>query len=192
LFLIGALLSACGGGFQPPAAVVNGHRISQAELQGQLDARLQDPGFRAQVSAPGGDQVERDLTRRLLAFLIERQLIGDYAGGHGIAVSSSEVDDRLRQVVSQTGGQAAFDQQLRAQHTTVGQVRESAELELFVEKIEARLALGGTNATQGQRSQAFLDWLRAQLLRAQVQVNPRFGRFDVTNLQVVAITSTEG
>ena len=186
------VLSACSGGFQPPAAVVNGHRILQSELQGQLDARLQAPGLRAQVNGANGDQVEKDLTRRLLAFLIEREVIVGYAGAHGISVSSAEVDARVNQDIVSSGGRQAFEQQLRAQQTTLSAVRQNAQLNLFVQKIEERLALGGSNATTDQKNQAFLQWFRAQILRSRIQVNPRFGRFDATNLQVVSITSTEG
>ena len=186
------VLSACGGGFQPPAAVVNGHRIPQSQLQSQLGVRLQAPGLRAQVNGANGDQVEKDLTRRLLAFLIEREVIVGYAGAHGIGVSSAEVDARVNQDIVASGGQQAFEQQLRAQQTTLSAVRQNAELNLFIQKIEDRLGLGGANATTDQKNQAFLQWFRAQILRSRIQVNPRFGRFDATNLQVVSITSTEG
>jgi hypothetical protein len=178
------LLAGCGTGFQPPAAVVSGHKISQAELQRQIDARLQAPGLRAQVSSPGGEQSAKGLTRAVLAFLIERQVILDYSGANGITVSPSEVNQTLNQTIAQSGGEQAFQQTLRAQNATLAVVRQSIELNLYVEKIQARLSL--------QQTQAFLDWFRARIRGAHVVVNPRFGRFDVTNLRVDAITSTEG
>jgi hypothetical protein len=183
--LAGALvLSGCGSGFQPPAAVVAGHKISQGQLQREIDARLQAPGLRAQVNTSGGEQVQKGLTRAVLAFLIERQVIVDYANAHGISVTPSEVDQSLNQTIAQSGGQQAFEQTLRNQNATLVGVRQSIQLNLFVQKIESRLSL--------QQTEAFLDWFRGQIAGAHVVVNPRFGRFDVQNLRIVAITSTEG
>ena len=48
--LAGILLSACGGWSQPPAAVVNGHEITQAALVHAVTLQLSQ----AQGAAPGG------------------------------------------------------------------------------------------------------------------------------------------
>jgi len=45
--------------------------------------------------------------------------------------------------------------------------------------------------TQQERSDAFTSWVQQQLQAGQVDVNPSFGRFDPTTLQVVRITSTD-
>ena len=54
--------------------------------------------FGTQVRGPGGAERKRDLTRRLLAFLIRERIVAGYAARHGISVSGSEIDHALAQL----------------------------------------------------------------------------------------------
>ena len=186
------LLSACGSGFQPPAAVVNGDRIPQATLQLRLDDLLKEPQFASQVTGPGGAEQKKDLTRRLLAFLIQEQMVEAYARHHGLTVTGAEVQRTLSGVVAQQGGMAKFDQLLRQRHLSLAHVRENIRVQILQQKVQGALATArfGPQATPQQASQAFQDWLRRALRTADIEVNPLYGRFDPAQARICPIQST--
>ncbi|HEX9313545.1 MAG TPA: hypothetical protein VGA30_12085, partial [Actinomycetota bacterium] len=52
----GLLLCGCGSAFESPAALVNGTKITQGDLEHQLSVLLTNPQFGAQVRGPGGGE----------------------------------------------------------------------------------------------------------------------------------------
>jgi len=192
-FTVAAIaLSACGDAFTPPAAAVNGVRISQDALQHQLDLLLANPQFAGQVSGSGGAERKKDLTRRLLAYLIQLELIQAYARDHGITVSSGEIQRSLSQIVAQQGGVSRFQSALRQRHLTVADVRENVRTSLLQSKVSDDVARAryGSGATDQQKNGAFQAWLGGAVRRANVEVNPRFGKFDPSHATICAIDST--
>lgn len=190
------LLTACGDTFVPPAAVVNGVRIAQDALEGRLNLLLTDPTLAAQVSGAGGKVRRADLTRQVLGFMIRQQIIEAYARAHAITVSEAEVEQSLQEAIQQVGGQEAFEQELRRRGLTVENVRRNIAEALLSNRVRddvalARLGASGT-PTPEQADQAFGDWIREQLGRADIEVNPRFGGFDVEQATVCRIVSTAG
>lgn len=187
------LLSACGERFAAPAAVVDGRKISTDSLQKELDLLLLDPQLKQQVAGQAGEANRKDLTRRLLAFLIELRVIQGYARANGISVTPAEVDQALQQTIQDLGGRAQFQQELKARGLTIAAVRRNLERQLLFRKVEDRLAArAGLSATasQGEKDRAFQQWFSQQLTSADIEVNPRFGRLDQRNGQIVPISST--
>jgi len=174
--------------------VVNGHEITQAALVHAVNLQLK----RAQGAAVGGtaEQATKDLTRQVLGVLIEQEVIIDYARAQAIGVESSEVDAQVAQITSQVGGQAQFEQVLRARGLTLADLRAAIERSLLIGKVEDRIvnACVGcpANMTQQQKNQLFLGWIRQQALSGHAVVNPRYGRLDPTQLTIVPIHSTLG
>jgi hypothetical protein len=194
-FIAAALLSGCSGGFTPPAATVNGVRISQAAVEDRLEAALADPDLAAQVSGSNGPERRADLARQVLALLIRQQVIGRYAAGHDIAVSTTEVEQALSDAIDQIGGRPAFDRELRIRGLTIGDVRENIRQALLGQKVQQAVVQGSgapANVTQQQASVIFGQWLEGQLRRSDIEVNPRFGAFDLKQLTVCRIASTAG
>jgi len=188
-----ALLSSCGDRFAAPAAVVDGTKISTASLQHELDLVLVDPQLKQQVAGRQGESNRKDLTRRLLAFLIELRLIEGYARANGISVSRSQVDQALQQVVQGLGGRAQFQRELKARGLTFGAVRRNLERQILFGKVEDRLAARAglpASASQDEKNRAFQQWFNQRLTSAHIDVNPRFGRLDPRSGQIVPIHST--
>src|SRR5438034_9359231 len=100
LIAAGLLLCGCGSAFESPAALVNGTKITEGDLEHQLTVLLSNPQFEAQIRGPGGAERKKDLTRRLLAFLIRERIVAEYAAGNGISVSGAEIDQALAQAVA--------------------------------------------------------------------------------------------
>jgi SurA-like protein len=187
------LLSACGTRLQAPAATVDGRDISQDALQTELDLALSDPQLAQRVAGPEGDTAKADLTRQALASLIRQEVVGEYARAHGIVASSAEVDAALTAIVAQLGGQAQFDDLIRARGLTMARVNQLLEEQVLLEKIREDVAdqLPSLPPDAAEEPDAaFQEWLTDLVADATVMVNPRFGRFDPRTGQVVPIRST--
>jgi SurA N-terminal domain len=190
---VNTLLSACGDRFAAPAAVVDGSRISVDTLQQELDVLLLDPQLKEQVTGPRGETTRKDLTRRLLAFLIQLQVVQRYASVNDISVSSAQVDQALQETVDGVGGQAQFQRELQVRGLTVGTVRRNLRRQiLFNEVVDSIAVQSGlsTSATQEEKGGAFQQWFSERLRASDIDVNPRFGRLDRRSGQIVPINST--
>jgi len=186
------LLCGCGSTFESPAALVNGAKITEGDLEHQLTLLLSNPQFEAQIRGPGGAERKKDLTRRLLAFLIRERVVAGYAARHGISVSGSEIDQALAQAEAQSGGKTRFDQLLRSRHLSLPDVRANIRSSLLEQKVRAAVVgpSSSDQATAQRQDQAFTAWLARQLKSSDISVNPRFGRFDPARDVICPIDST--
>jgi SurA-like protein len=185
--LAALVIAGCGNAFVPPAAVVDGRRITQSDLELELAALLTSPQFAEQVKGPGGEAARKDLTRRLLSFLIETEVILEYARAHHIRATPQEVDGQLQQVIQQAGGRDRLDAELRRRGLSIDRVRLNLERQIVAQKVQA--------AVQGQdpnAQDAFTGWLQRRLQQADIAVNPRFGTFDPRDASITPITTISG
>lgn len=176
-----------------PAAVVAGHRISTDTLKSEFDALLRDPQLAQQLKGPQGEKNRKDLTRNLLAYLIQEQVLQQYAVARGISVSPAEVDQALEEAIAGVGGQELFDQELKARGQTMEGVRRNVARSLLFGKVQDSVAAQeglGSSAPQDERNLAFQEWFGDRLRSEDIEVNPRFGRLDPRTGQIVPITST--
>ncbi len=187
------MTTACGERFIAPAAVVDGTRISVDTLDQELDLVLLDPQLQQQVAGPRGEASRKDLTRSLLAFLIQLQVVQQYATANDISVSAADVDRALQQTIDGLGGRAQFQRELTARGLTVGAVRRNLERQVLFRKVEDSVASQAgvpPSAPEAQKASAFQQWFGGRLRSADINVNPRFGRLDLASGRIVAITST--
>jgi hypothetical protein len=182
-------LSACGGRFVPPAAVVNGQRVSQDELQTELAVVLTNPANADQAKTVSG---RSDVVRRVLVSLIELDVVQQYASTHHVAVTATDVGREEQQFIDQLGGQAQFEAQIRRQHLTAAQVRQIFARDVLFTKVQDEVvSASGSNSTDPtERNRIFGNWLRGQFQAADIRVNPRFGRLDPRTVTIRPITST--
>ena len=187
------LLSACGTRFVSPAATVDGRPISQDDLKAELDLVLTDPQLAQQAAGPGGTQAKADFTRQALGNLIRREVAQEYADARRIVVTAQDVDDELQATIAQLGGQAQFDNVVKARGFTPAEVHAILEVQVLLRKVRddvvARLSPPPPDNPQ-DRDLAFQKWLSERVAQATISVNPRFGKFDRRAGEVVALTST--
>ena len=185
-----ALLSSCGGRFQSPAAVVGSERITQDALERRLNLVLAvQPDLASQLQTHGGEERRKELTRQILTLLMVQQVVEGYAASHHVAVSPQDVSQQLSQFVQQSGGQAQLDRALTAKGLTQADLRAALAGSLLLTQVANEVAPvqpGG----QVDQDTAFRAWLAGELKRLGFEVNPRFGRLDVNQVQVVPVTST--
>ena len=185
------LLSACSDRFVPPAAIVDGVRISQDALQDRVDQALANPETAAQV-AQGGAAARGDLTRQLLGSLIVQQVINRYADRHDLTVTTSEVNRELNAEIQRVG-RKEFEAELRQRGLTVADVRDSIRSFLIQNKVRDDITKDLPPDTAPEQVNQFLSrWLEQQVAQVDIEVNPRFGKFDPKAVAVCRIVSTAG
>lgn len=197
---ISLALTACGDRFTPPAAVVNGHEISQEAVAEELRLlKLTKPQVAASIAGPRGAEQQRELTRLVLAYLIRYSLVQGYARTHGITVERADVDAALSVAIDQSGGPAAFEQALRARGLSLTDFRTVLAQDVLVQQVRLDVTAtgGGEEVEPGpvfveEEEDAFGRWLQGELAAATVRVNPRFGAFDPKSpTLVIPLESTQ-
>jgi hypothetical protein len=185
------LFSGCSGTFVPPAAVVDGTRISQDTLHARVDQALASPETAAQV-AQGGAVARGDLTRQALSSLIVQHIIDRYAEAHQITVTTTEINQELNADIQRVG-RTAFDRELRRLGLALSDVRESIRAFLIQNKVRDAITKNLPPSAPPDEVNQFLSrWLTQQVSRADIQVNPRYGKFDAKAIAVCRIVSTAG
>ncbi|HXF57534.1 MAG TPA: peptidylprolyl isomerase [Actinomycetota bacterium] len=128
------LLAACE---RPPAAVVGGARITDAQLA--HDVKLFR--FLAELNASGcgqpveGESAESACARFTLQNLIQEEVAKAYALERGIAVGAARVGGTLSRLEAALGGPGALAERLRAAGLTRGDLRELVRRLLLFEEV---------------------------------------------------------
>jgi SurA-like protein len=188
------LVTGCSNTFVPAAAIVDGVRISQDALQARYERNLAlaDPTAAAQITAPGAAVQRADFTRQVLSSLILEQVIERYAKDHHIKVTASEINTELNAEIAQLG-QAQFQRELKRRGVEVADVRDSIRGFLLQNKVRDDITKGLPVGAPAEQVNQFLNqWLERRLTNADIEVNPRFGKFDPKSAAVCRVVSTAG
>lgn len=108
-------LSACGDGFRQPAAVVHGVEITDAQVkEATPEAKVLTALLRTSCGTPvSGEPSRSPCLRYTVGYLVEREVIREYAEANDISVAQSEVETSigaLRQQYGKEQLQAILDQ----------------------------------------------------------------------------------
>ncbi|MEU9702372.1 SurA N-terminal domain-containing protein [Streptomyces sp. NPDC047981] len=179
------LLAACGGEPHPgAAAVVGGERIEVSSLQAQVrDVRT------AQEASPQAAQLIQatgDLSREKLNVMIFDRVVDKVAEDNGITASRGEIQQTRAEFAKQSGGEeqlaaTLLQQQGVAPDQIDGVVRRTVLMNKIAEK------LGIANTPEGQKK--LLGIFTAASEELDIDVNPRFGAWDDTKIQLGAFTA---
>ena len=142
VLLVVLVAAACGNTFRPPAAVVKGADITDAQLRESI------PLFRFLASlrqAPCGSAAHNEsaaaaCSRFVLTQLVTERLVDAYADAHRVRVPSTVVLNAIIPLEQQMGGHAALVQRLRTQGLTFADLRELAGRLLLVQKVAQTVA----------------------------------------------------
>lgn len=175
LVVAAPLLTACGNDAHPgAAAVVQGDRISVAQLQSKVGA-VRD----AQRAAPQGEQMIKQsgqLARATLDGMIRDRIVKKTAKDTGVRVSRREIQQARAQLAQQAGGAKRLQATLLQQQAIApGEIDERLHMQLQVEKIaRAKKINPQTPAGNKQLNDAFARTSKAM----GISVNPRYGKWD--------------
>ncbi|GGM04906.1 lipoprotein [Streptomyces fumigatiscleroticus] len=170
------LLTACGNDAHPgAAAVVDGRRITVAQLQDRVDE------VRAAQRAAVGDDAQYQqavagtgsLTRDTLHAMVLDRVLRRAAGEAGVTVTRKEIQQMRAGLEQQTGGSKALETVWLQQYGIAPQrLDDNLRLQLQAQKLAQRL---GTSTDQP----AFWKALSEASKELNVDINPRYGSWDV-------------
>ncbi len=108
-------LSGCGTPTAGSAAVVGDQRISESELNSEVEAVLALQGLPATDSS--NELITSTLDEMITAILVE-----ELASREKVEVTQGEIDDLRLQYIAQAGGQEAFEDQIGGQGIAFSEV----------------------------------------------------------------------
>ena len=167
------------------AATVGDTKITQAVVQGSIDSILAE---RAKIDISQMQlQTGSDLNLAQLRFQVLTVLIREVGKDYKISASKSEIDTRRAAIVEQVGGETGLPKAL------VGAGIAPQNLDLYLEAVivsgKISDAIVATGVTQEALGAEITKIVAAKAAQLKVEVNPRYGKWDPINADVVATDS---
>jgi hypothetical protein len=167
------------------AATVGDTKITQAVVQGSIDSILAE---RAKIDISQMQlQTGADLNLSQLRFQVLTVLIREVGKDYKISASKAEIDTRRKAIIDQVGGETGLPKAL------VGAGIAPQNLDLYLEAVivsgkisDAIIATGVTQEALGGEITKIVAAKAAQL---KVEVNPRYGKWDAVNADVIPTDS---
>jgi parvulin-like peptidyl-prolyl isomerase len=119
---VALLLAACGDAARPAAAVVNGHRITVADVSDALDRFQGTDQFDQLAQQSGEGNAKRQFQQAYLAQQIRRFVLRPEAEEAGVEVTDDQVDQRLEEIKGQFPSEQEFDKALEDQGFSVAEL----------------------------------------------------------------------
>ena len=164
------------------AATIGSTKISQATVQGSIDAIL--------AARQGVDTSQMQLetgeilNRGQLRFHLLTALLLEVGKEIKLSVSKAEIDARRQGIIDQVGGEEALPNALVGAGIAPNDFDQYIEAILISDKItQALTAAGVTEADMGAQISKLVV---AKAKELGVTVNPRYGKWDATIADVVA------
>jgi parvulin-like peptidyl-prolyl isomerase len=177
------VLGACGNVLAPPAAVVDGHKISTQTITTTLRQLEASSQFKQAAQRSSGKAVARQLEQSYLARLIRRYILNLKARQLGVTVSAAELQRALDQIQKNYPNKAAFLKAIQQQGLTLARLRPLVRDGVLERRLRARVT--ASISSPGAREKAWQKWLIAAYKAARVNVNPRYGTLDLSTQTIV-------
>jgi len=164
------------------AATIGNTKISQATVQGSIDAILaaRQGVDTSQMQLETGEV----LNRGQLRFHLLTALLREVGKEIKLSVSKAEIDTRRQSIIDQVGGEEALPNALIGAGIARNDFDQYIEAILISDKItQALTAAGVTEADMGAQISKLVV---AKAKELGVTVNPRYGKWDATVADVVA------
>ncbi len=135
------VLSACGEKEVPAGAIAMVGE--ESILQEQFDAIITQAkaAYKAQKAEfPATDSAEYDtLKANVVDYLVQAELIEQKAAEMDVKLESSEIDDRIKSIVEQVGGQKKYEQLLKEQGVTEEDLRSQLQVQMLQDKVRTKV-----------------------------------------------------
>jgi hypothetical protein len=169
------------------AATVGSTKITQATVQGSIDAILSE---RTKVDT-SQMQLETGSTLNVsqLRFHLLGTLLRELGQELQLNVTKAEIDSRRASIVEQVGGEAALPTALVNAGIAPQDLDRYIEAIAYSDKIGQKLVAAGV--TEDQLGTEIQKLVVAKAKEIGVTVNPRYGKWDATTADVVPADSAE-
>ena len=169
------------------AATVGDTKITQATVQASVDAILSE---RAKVDTTQM-QLETGSTLNVsqLRFHLLGTLLRELGQELKLNVTKAEIDSRRASILEQVGGEAALPNALVNAGIAPQDLDRYIEAIAYSDKISQKLTAAGV--TEDQLGLEIQKLVVAKAKEIGVTVNPRYGKWDPTNADVIPADSAE-
>ena len=176
----GLFLTGCSQSNE--AATVGDFKITQTELQSSIDAVIAE---RSKVDTSQMQlEVGEALTRSQLSYMISNAIIEDVAKDEKIEISASEIEAYKIEIFTNIGGEANLPNVLVSASIPSTSLNDVLRRDLVLRKLTEQQSSAGFDETT---INTFIQKLVTDKAKAlKVTVNPRYGKWDVSTLTVVA------
>lgn len=162
------------------AVIIEGDRITIDELQDKVELIAQEREAAGAQPVPAADESRQQIQR-----MIVHRILENAAAAHDIAITPSEIDQRIAELEQQFGGADAFAAEVAARSIASTDVRTFISDDLMVTRIGEALVPGAASQEELARRQDELnEFLIATARELEVTVNPRYGTFNPETGQV--------
>jgi len=169
------------------AATVGSTKITQATVQGSIDAILSE---RSKVDTSQMQlETGSTLTVSQLRFHLLGTLLRELGQELQLNVTKAEIDSRRASIVEQVGGEAALPTALVNAGIAPQDLDRYIEAIAYSDKIGQKLVAAGV--TEDQLGTEIQKLVVAKAKEIGVTVNPRYGKWDATTADVVPADSAE-
>jgi foldase protein PrsA len=160
LLVVVPALSACGSA-RPPAAVVDGETITDAQLKDQMVLFTFLGGLNQQPcgQAEQGESTDAACARFTLSNLIQEDLVKHYATAHDITIADGDVNGAISQLEQNLGGADTLDRQLKQNGLTRPQFVALARRLLLFSKTQREI---GSASVSDQQLRGLYDQQKQQ------------------------------
>jgi len=156
------------------AAMVGDADIPTSVVEENFDLRRSSQMFQQQAQQDVAGRLSFEAQAQIVTAMVRSEILHQIADRHDVGVSDADVDAAVQQVTDQVGGREELVRRLDEQGYSE---------ELFLQQMrdeQVRLTL---QERAGGESQ-FADFLRKELVDVPIEINPRYGEWDATSLQV--------
>lgn len=180
-----SLLALTGCGRIDSAATIGDVTISQAQAQAVVDEVLDS---RTKVDTTGMQlSTGEELNRGELRFAIVTTLFEEIAKELKISVTPTEISQRKAELIAQVGGESELLRNLVAANIAPSNFDKYVKAILTSGKISDALAQSGV--PDDQLSSRIGQLVTAKAKQLKVTVNPRYGKWDLEQGDIVATDS---
>ena len=169
------------------AATVGDIKITQATVQGSVDSILAE---RAKVDT---SQMQLETGAALnvsqLRFHLLRILFLELGKELNVTITKAEIDTRRASIIDQVGGEESLPTALVSAGIAPEDLDEYIEVISYSDKISQKLIAAGV--TEDQIGFEIQKLVVAKAKEIGVTVNPRYGKWDPTNADVLPADSAE-
>jgi foldase protein PrsA len=142
LFLFASVLLAltgCGELFDPAAAVVNGEKITVAEVEEDLELFTASPEFERLSQQQEAGPLTRSVEQQILSEKIRVAVLQPEAAERDITITDEDVAARIEEIKADFPNEGAFDETLKEQGLTLPRLEEIVRLNLLEERLRAEV-----------------------------------------------------
>ena len=154
------LLSACGEEKLPAGAIATvGDGVVTQEQFDQIWQQA-EAQYKSQEGAPpfpSPDSTQyNQLKASIVNYLVQNEIIKEKAAEMGVKVTDKQLDDRMKQIVEQVGGQKKLDKLLKEQSVTQAQLELQLQAQMLQDAVQQKVN-DGIKVTQEQIQKYFDD-----------------------------------